>query len=441
MTPLLERRQDPSAVRPSAAPPSRDRYIDSLRCLALVRVVTYHLLGWAWLPLLFPSMGIMFALGGALVAASLGRARPAAVLRRRVRRLLPPLWALGAVLVPVMLWRGWTYDATTYDGSPLQWSSLVTWVVPIYTPGGSAWASPFTSPLWYLSAYLWFLVLSPGLLWLWRRWPRRTMLLPVVVLAAFGSGTVVSNGSRTDAISLILATYGGCWLLGFAHQDGSLRRLPVRQALGAGCALLAFGAWWAYAHPDPTLGANLDVIPVANAAYGLGYALLLLRFSPSFAWMSRHRVLDALVSAVNSRALTIYLWHNVAVVTAITVEQRYLGGRWYDFGHDWLSRVVQYAIVWAVIGLLVLAVGWVEDVAAARRLRLLPWSKPSGGTAGVTFNRRHRVVRGRHSRRVGAVENELVIDLRDGRPPTAHVARRRRSAVLRPPAAGRRPAD
>ena len=31
----------------------RDRYIDSLRALALVRVVTYHLFGWVWLPILF----------------------------------------------------------------------------------------------------------------------------------------------------------------------------------------------------------------------------------------------------------------------------------------------------------------------------------------------------------------------------------------------------
>ncbi len=422
MTPVLERTSAPTAQAASAG---RDRYIDTLRALALVRVVTYHLLGWAWLPLLFPSMGVMFALAGGLVAASLSRAGQWTVLRRRVRRLLPPLWALGIVLIPVMLWRGWTYDASSYEGSSLSWSSLVTWVLPVYTPGGSAWGAPFVSPLWYLSAYLWFLVLSPGLLWLWRRWPRRTLALPVVVLLAFGTGLIVSNGSRTDAVSLILATYGSCWLLGFAHQDGSLRRVPGRQALALGVTLIVAGAGWAHAHPDPELGANIDAIPVANAAYCLGYALLLLRFYPSFDWMCRHVVLDTLVATVNARAMTIYLWHNVTVASALLLEQRYAAGRWYAYGHDTLSHCVQYAVVWVLIAAILLALGWVEDVAAQRRARVLPWR--GRGPGGTTPPRRQGRLQFKIVRRRGRQPHQD-IDLRDGRPPTArpaHPAHRR----------------
>src|SRR5689334_2499219 len=44
----------PAAARPRGV---RDRYLDLLRALALVRVVIYHNFGWTWLPLLFPSMG------------------------------------------------------------------------------------------------------------------------------------------------------------------------------------------------------------------------------------------------------------------------------------------------------------------------------------------------------------------------------------------------
>ncbi len=92
-------------MSPTQVPPAgRDRYIDTLRALALVRVVTYHLLAWSWLPLLFPSMGVMFALAGGLVAASLARADQWTMLHRRIRRLLPPLWAFGVILIPVMLW-------------------------------------------------------------------------------------------------------------------------------------------------------------------------------------------------------------------------------------------------------------------------------------------------------------------------------------------------
>src|SRR3954464_8012384 len=91
-----------------AAPkaPGRDRYLDLLRSLALVRVVVYHLFGWAWLTVLFPSMGVMFALAGSLMARSLNRPAPK-VIRDRVRRLLPPLWAFSASALALMFAGGW----------------------------------------------------------------------------------------------------------------------------------------------------------------------------------------------------------------------------------------------------------------------------------------------------------------------------------------------
>lgn len=58
---------------PAARAPGRDRYLDLLRTLALGRVVVYHIYGWAWLTIVFPSMGVMFALAGALMARSLKR--------------------------------------------------------------------------------------------------------------------------------------------------------------------------------------------------------------------------------------------------------------------------------------------------------------------------------------------------------------------------------
>lgn len=62
----------PAPPAQAAAPkkPGRDRYLDLLRSIALVRVVCYHLFGWAWLTVLFPSMGVMFALAGSLMARS-----------------------------------------------------------------------------------------------------------------------------------------------------------------------------------------------------------------------------------------------------------------------------------------------------------------------------------------------------------------------------------
>jgi len=37
----------------------RNRYIDTLRAAAIVRVIVYHAIGWAWLTLVLPAMGVM----------------------------------------------------------------------------------------------------------------------------------------------------------------------------------------------------------------------------------------------------------------------------------------------------------------------------------------------------------------------------------------------
>ena len=86
----------------------RSRYIDTLRAAAIVRVIVYNAFGWAWLTVALPAMGVMFALAGALMAGSLEKYGARRAVTSRMRRLLPALWALGAIAVPVMLWHGWS---------------------------------------------------------------------------------------------------------------------------------------------------------------------------------------------------------------------------------------------------------------------------------------------------------------------------------------------
>ena len=160
----------------------RDQYVDGLRAFALVRVVTYHTFGWIWLPVLFPSMAVMFALAGSLVAASLARTPGGhwRMLRKRVRRLLPPLWLFGAVLVALMIRQGW--DVTRSEGGRLDAHTALAWLVPLEQPGGSAWGQSFVLPLWYIRTYLWLLLLSPSMYWLFRRYPRLVLATPLALL-------------------------------------------------------------------------------------------------------------------------------------------------------------------------------------------------------------------------------------------------------------------
>ena len=363
-----------------AAAPRRDRYIDSLRALALGRVVAYHWFGWAWLPFVFPSMGIMFALAGSLVAASLDRAdhRPWAVLRKRTFRLLPPLWALGLVLVPLMLLHDGWIAVQDEGGSPLSLQSLLYWVVPINDPASSDWgyAEGLTVPLWYIRAYFWFLLLSPAFLWLFRRWPKRVLALPLVTvtLAGFGVLPVSLDGDGSSRIVATMAMFGACWLLGFAHHDDKIRQLSLAFVLPVSALLIGLGTYWT----ATTNGWHIDDSELGEALYCLGFVLLLLRFYPSFDWLRRRPFLDKLVTVINSRAMTIYLWGNVAILLASLLMSSALAP---DIlvGSEWGYQLAGFLVVWLLIGVAVVAIGWVEDVAGGRAARLNPWPRTAGG--------------------------------------------------------------
>ena len=354
----------------------RDRYIDSLRALALGRVVAYHWFGWAWLPFVFPSMGIMFALAGSLVASSLDRAdhNPWAVLRKRTFRLLPPLWVLGLVLVPLMLLHdGWIATAGE-GGTPLSLEGLFFWVLPINDPVSSDWgyAEGLTVPLWYIRAYFWFLLLSPAFLWMFRRWPKRILALPLVTvtLAGFGILPVSLDGDSSSRIVATMSVFGACWLLGFAHHDDKIRALPLAFVLPTSVVLIGLGAYWT----ATTNGWQIDDSELGEALYCLGFVLLLLRFYPSFEWLRRFPWLDKLITVFNSRAMTIYLWGNVAILLAAWVMSSSLVPD-VLVGSEWRYQVVGFLVVWLLIGVAVVGVGWVEDVAGGRAARLNPWPR------------------------------------------------------------------
>ncbi|MET8981172.1 acyltransferase [Streptomyces sp. NPDC004539] len=383
------------ATRPapdSPARPGRDRYLDLLRSLALVRVVLYHLFGWAWLTVLFPSMGVMFALAGSLMARSLGR--PAlGVIRGRLRRLLPPLWLFGAVVVTMMLMAGWNPAGDPDRGRVWGLVELFDYVVPVGAPPypwqlGSpsglleqTWAVQAAGPLWYLRAYLWFVIASPLFLWAFRRAPWPTLLAPLALTAVVGTGVVRIPGETGNAVT-DFGVYGACWVLGFAHHDGVLARIPRYLAVSAASAVMAFGLWWASGHQGPD-GWDLNDIPLAQACWSLGFVVILLQYSPSWRELpGRLRRWDRLVTLSNNRAVTIYLWHNLLILATVPILDQAYSLPFLDDTPgtallDSSYTVLMFLLVWPLIGLTILATGWIEDLAANRRPRL--W--PDGGGA------------------------------------------------------------
>jgi hypothetical protein len=254
-------------------------------------------------------------------------------------------------------------------------------VVPLADPPGSAWGYDFVLPLWYIRTYLWLLLLSPIALWLFRRFPVAVLLAPPAVLLTIAAGAIETSTATGDTIEH-LATFGACWLLGFAHHEGLIKRLPRGRSVLAAVALMVAGLAYALARPQPDTGWDIDNISVANAAYSAGAVLLLLRLYPRRTFLERTPRLSRLVTAMNSRAMTIYLWGNVAIWAATPViESNPVTGSLES--NDAAGRGMQFAIAWLVLVVLVLAFGWAEDVAAGRRARINPWPRPKSTQAAA----------------------------------------------------------
>jgi len=256
---------------------------------------------------------------------------------------------------------------------------LLLWLVPLHDPPANTWGALALSVIWYLRDFLWFVLLSPVAVPLFRRWPVPTLLIPYAVLA------VAESGVTLPPVVADIGLYFGAWLLGVAHHDGTLRRVGWRVLLPVVGVLMAVGAAWFLTHPGPR-GFDLNDIRLGNALWSTGFTLLLLRLAPSagtvldgpsravasaVAWLERRRWISRTVTLLNARALTIYLWHMPIVIGVIA-----LAGRrgWPLFSTTGL--LTRVAIVAALVAVAVALVGWVEDIAARRRPRLMPIGGP-----------------------------------------------------------------
>ncbi|WFE27729.1 acyltransferase [Solwaraspora sp. WMMD791] len=334
---------------PSARTPVRARerspYIDALRALAILRVYLLHSLWLTWLPMAFPAMPVMFALAGYLTAVSLDRGAPLRVVGSRLRRLLPPLWALAVVAVPLMVLFGWRPSLP----------DVTWWVVPLRNPPSGEWGGPFSLGLWYIRAYLWLVLFSPLLWWVFRRWPVGALLGLSGLAVLLTSPLVDLPVNPVTDVIWSMAAYGSCWLIGYARHTGLLDRVSLRwYVLGVGVLALGAMMWLADRGEDDQLG---------GLVWGWAVVLLLMRARPRLDWLAQVPWLARLIRMINARAVTIYIWHLPVLWAAaglLTLAGLYAGK----------STILGVGTVLLVA--VVLALGWVEDLAARRRPSLLP---------------------------------------------------------------------
>ncbi|BBH71048.1 hypothetical protein ACTI_77330 [Actinoplanes sp. OR16] len=341
----------------------RNRYLDLLRAVAIVRVIVYHHFGWPLLSIVFPAMGVMFAVAGSLTAASLAKRSPGSVVVSRMRRLLPPVWLLGLVAVPAMLYAGWQ---TETDGEhPFSPANLAFWILPLGDPPGSDAGAFVWDALWYVRTYLWLVLLSPLLYPVFRKvgWPM--LALPLLLMVVLERG---SFGMPAPVESALwdLATYGACWLAGFAHRDGRLGRTHPSVVVAGFLALGGTGLYWLVQGHAET-GWDLNEVSEAQAVYSLAFVLLALRWQPPIERLVTNPNVDRFVNLLNARAVTVYLWHGAAIAAVYPILE-FIAME--DLGH--FEAPITLGITFGVTAVAVMLFGWAEDLAAKRRPRLWP---------------------------------------------------------------------
>ena len=100
--------------------------------------------------------------------------------------------------------------------------------------------------------------------------------------------------------------------------------------------------------------------------------LLLLRFRPDFDALARRPLADRVVTIFNARAVTVYLWHEVALMASVPLIDVLWEVPAFERDLPLDSVWFQFGAVWVLIAAAVALLGWVADVAAKRRPRLLP---------------------------------------------------------------------
>ena len=312
----------------AATPPHRDRAVDALRALAIAGVIGGHWLVTAlvpgpghgqghggtvlndnsplasmpWLtPLswVFQTLAVFFLVGGYSAARSY-RGGYLAWLRKRMVRLARPVAALAAVWIPVTV-------GMCLAGVPATTVHTLLFLV--------------ISPLWFLCVYAGLTAMTPAALWLVRRFGVWAAAFPVAVVAAADLARFGLGGPSWVGWVNLPAGWLVPYLLGIAWGLGSLRgrRDPALMLAGGVAATAALITWAGY--PASMVGvngahiSNLNPPTLAAVTFGIAQCGLALLLRDRLARAMRRPLAWAAVALVNLSAMTLFIWHETALVT------------------------------------------------------------------------------------------------------------------------------
>ncbi|GGW17935.1 acyltransferase family protein [Streptomyces capoamus] len=344
----------------AATPASRDRAVDALRAVAILGVVLGHWLVTALvaqdgalhtasplrhMPRLAPiswllqTLAVFFLVGGHVAARGLASARARGDsytdwLRARLTRLLRPV----AVLLTL-----WTVAAAALllTGTPLATlHSLLKLAL---------------SPLWFLLVFAALTALTPLVARLSPLWPLTVVLHVDLLRFGLHLGPSWLGWTNLAAGWLVPFTLGAAWARGELHSRRSAWALllggTAATALLVGCA----------GYPASMVGvpgsavSNLNPPTLAAVTFGLAQCGLALLLRDRLRRVLARPLAWAGVALVNLSAMTIFLWHQTAMMTVTATGL--LAGRLPGLHTPPDSPAwVAYRLAWLPLFLLALAV-------------------------------------------------------------------------------------
>lgn len=341
----------------------RDRFLDAIRAVAVVRVVAWHATGAVPLTYVFAAIPTMFFVSGALFSTSAKKRGAASVVKDRMRRLLPPLWVFTAITGVVLAVGAWVSDTSF----PVR--HVLGWALPLWSPEGTPWEEGrLSSPLWYVRVLLWIVVLGPVLVRLARRRPAITVGVAVAGILALDlldrrvhlapSWTVSPLWQMGD-----LLLYGAFFVIGAAFAERGFPAVKPVRALVLAAIAAGGAALWLATQPVPDAVVN-DSHPM-HLLVGAAWLLVLLAARGPISRASELPVVRPLVDFISQRSFTIYLWHGVAIFFALKLVDQMPA--WSGTG----DALVYGGLILAGTTLGVIVFGGVEDLGARRRPT--PW--------------------------------------------------------------------
>ncbi|MFJ6000240.1 acyltransferase [Streptomyces sp. NPDC092370] len=368
----------------TATPPGRDRAVDALRAAAVLGVVLGHWLVTAlvsdgrtlrtasplqhlpWLtPVswMFQTLAVFFLVGGHVATRGHASARARGVpyhrwLTGRLTRLFKPVAAVLTL---------WTAAALALLLSGAEFGTVRTLV------------KLALSPLWFLVVFAGLTAATPLLTRLNPLWPLAVVLH--VDLLRFGLGGPAWLGWVNAAAGWMVP-----YTLGAAWTRGELERPRAGWVLlGSGAAATAALIAWA-GYPASMVGvpgegmSNLDPPTLAVVTFGLAQCGLALLLRERLRHALRAPVAWAAVALVNLSAMTVFLWHQTALMA--TTATGLLAGRLPGLhtvpdGLGWVGA----RVLWLPVFALALAVCWAA---------FSPFERGGGRDSGSRVVRAHR---------------------------------------------------